>query len=130
MAGPCRIARLRGHSLAYYKLSTSATDCSNRGNVEQNCRGRPGFAFASSTTLFPQRGVPHFHTPQALHENAAAKALGMPSNTHKLKSRILISIQTKNITSAKAPANGWKRGTPLSGFSRENWQKCQVQQSL
>lgn len=72
--------------------------------------------------------TPTLPTPR--HENAAAKALGMPSNAQKLKSRILISIQAKNITNAKAPANGWKRGIPLSGFSRENWQKCQVQQSL
>lgn len=93
-----------------------------QGGVEQNCTGRPDFAFASSTMNLLQTGV----------SLGKCCCQGTEDAFKYSEIRILGSHMhsDKNITSAKAPANGWKRGIALSGFSRENRQNCQVQQSL
>jgi len=93
-----------------------------QGGVEQNCTGRPNFACAASTTLLLQTGVPSgkrcFQGSGDAFKCSGIKILG--SHKHP----------DKNRTSAKAPANGWKRAFHYLFFSRENRQKCQVQQSL
>lgn len=119
---PAGLPGWEGYHQETADCSTSGAQCWRQSWCGAELSRRPPFAFASSTVLVPQTGV--------LLGKCCCQGSGDSlkcSETKILDSR---EHPDKNITSAKASANGWKRRIPLSSFSKENEQKCQIQQFL